>query len=264
MTFVEKLGKEFVVTGEVEPPDGINQSFLEKARKYKGYADALNSTDSPMGQTQVSSLVSSYLIKEKLGMEPIIQMCARDRNKTAITNDLLGANLLGINNVLCLTGDYPKTGAKPVYELDAVLFAKHVSDMNRKYDNFDMKIGVGFNPMASPNEPEQIKLEKKLEYSDFVQTQPIFDLSLLENTVIEDNKDRIIVGVMPPSSRAMLEYFNKSVPGVSYPEEILGKVGSEDDGVQIANRLVKDIKKEGFAGVHLILFKLESRIGDIL
>ena len=263
-SFVDKLGKEFVITGEFEPLPKVSDEFLEKARKFKPYVDAINSTDSPLGEPHLSALVASYLVKKELDMEPVMQMCVRDRNKTAIINDLLGANLLGINHVLCLAGDYSKE-AKPVFDLDSTRFARLIKEeMPKEYEGFNMKAGVAYNPMALPNEPEQIVLEKKMQWADFVQTQTIFDFSLLDNEVVERFKEKILVGVLPLLSRGMAEYFDKNIPGIHIAPEIKDSIKSPDDGIELANEIARTAKKEGFGGIHLMVFKVEDRIPEIL
>jgi len=262
MTFVEKLGKEFVVTGEVEPEAAVSESFLKKAEKFKPYADAINVIDSPLGIPQVSSLAASYVLKQN-GFEPILQLCARDRNKTAIINDLLGAKLLGIENVLAITGDYPQD-AKPVYELDSVSLLRLIKkEMPKKFKGFKMNAGAAYNPMAQPNEPEQIKLEKKLKYADFIQTQMVFDLDQLENEVAKNNRKEILVGIFPLAPRHA-EYFNKNVPGISITKEVSKLIKTVDDGIRLANELARGVRERGFAGIHLMLFGVEDRIGEIL
>jgi 5,10-methylenetetrahydrofolate reductase len=264
MKFSEKLGNEFVVTGEFEPPKAVDNSFLEKAAYFKDYADAINSTDAPLGEPHLSALVACHKVEKELGIEPVLQMCARDRNKTAIEGDLLGAKLLKINNVLCLTGDYP-TYSKPVFELDAVRFARLVKEeMPKKYPGFEMTVGVAHNSMAKPNKPEQINLERKMKWADFVQTQPVFDFSQLENDVIEEHKDRILVGVMPLLSQDFAKYFNLHIPGFDIPKEIIKLIEDEEDGIRLARETIDEAKKQGFGGVHLMLFKVEHRIEDIM
>jgi len=275
VSFCDKLGKKFVVTGEIEPAARVDRSFLDKARAYMGYADAVNVIDSPLGRPQVSSLAASLIMKRELQIEPVLQMCARDRNRTAIINDLLGANLLGIEDVLCIAGDYPEkvkeggsragTIAKPVYELDSARFARLVKEeMPLEYEGFRMNVGVAYNPMVQPNEPQQMALEKKLKWADFVQTQPVFDFSQLDNKVVKAYKDKILVGVMPLNNKGLGEYFNKHVPGFDISKEVLDGIETEDDAIEAARGIVKKARSGGFAGVHLMVFELEDRIGEIL
>lgn len=264
MSFVDKLGEKFVVSGEFEPAPAVNNDFLKKAKKFKPYVDAINCTDAPLGKPHLSPLVASYLVKDKLGIEPVMQMCARDRNRTAIVGDLLGAKLLGIDNVLCLTGDYPQ-GSKPVFEYDSVRFAKLVKEeMPKKFQGFKMNVGVAYNPICQPNEPEQIKLEKKMKWADFVQTQPVFDFSQLENKTVQRFKEKILVGVMPLLSKGMIEHFNKNVPGVEISPSIAKRINSPDDGIKLANEMARQAKEEGFGGIHLMVFQVEEKIPEIL
>ena len=262
MSFVEKLGKEFIVTGEVEPAAAVSDSFLQKAKKFAPYTKTLNVIDSPLGEPHVSSLIAGHILKEH-GYEPIFQLCARDRNRTAIINGLLGAGLLGLENVLAITGDYPKD-SKPVYEYDSVSLLRLIKkEMPRDYKGFSINAGAAFNPMAEPQEPELIKLEKKLKYADFIQTQMVFDTSQLENKLVKKNKKKILVGVLPLLP-GYADYFNKNIPGVSIPDEISKKIKSADDGIKLANEIALEVKDLGFAGIHLMVFKVEDRIGEIL
>ncbi len=262
MTFAKKLGKEFVVTGEIEPEAAVSDAFLKKARFLKPHVDAINVIDSPLGKPQVSSITASALLK-RAGIEPIAQLCARDRNRTAIINDLLGAKLLGVDNVLAITGDYPKE-SKPVYEYDSVSLLRLVKDeMPKTYNGFKMTVGAAYNPMAEPAGPEQIKLEKKLKYADFIQTQMVFDFDQLDNPIAKKNKKKILVGVLPLLP-GMASYFNKSMPGVVVPDKVARSVNSVDDGIRVANEIARRAVSEGFGGIHLMVFKVEDRIDEIL
>lgn len=263
MTLTDKLRKgEFVITGEVEPAAAVSDGFLKKAAKFKKYTNILNVTDSPFGEPQVSSLAASVILKQD-GFEPVLQMCARDRNRTAIINDLLGAKLLGIGNVLALTGDYPRTG-KPVYEYDSVRLLKLIKEeMPAKYTGFTATVGAAFNPTAEPQGPELIKLEKKLKYADFIQTQMVFDFDQLDDRLVKKNKKKILVGVLPLLP-GMADYFNKSIPGISISEKIAKSIRTADDGIKLANQIARRAKEEGFGGVHLMVFKVEDQIGEIL
>ncbi len=262
MSFVKNLGKRFVITGEVEPRAAVSESFLEKAEKLRPYVDAINVIDSPLGRPQVSSLVASYMLKTS-GYDPVLQLCARDRNRTAIASDLLGAKLLGIDTVLALTGDYPKE-SKPVYEFDSVSLIRFIKrEMPRKYPGFEMFVGGAYNPAAEPNEPERIKLGKKLKYVDFVQTQLVFDLDLLDSPIVRKNKKRILVGVLPLLP-GMADYLNKNIPGLVVPERIARSIRSAEDGISLARRIIQEAKAEGFGGVHFMVFGIEDRIGKIL
>lgn len=263
MTLTDDLRKgKFVITGEVEPAAAVSDSFLKKAAKFKSYTKTLNVIDSPLGNPQVSSLAASVILKQN-GFEPVFQLCARDRNKTAIINDLLGAKLLGIENVLAITGDYP-LDAKPVYEYDSVRLLKLIKEeMPGKFKGFEMNAGGAYNPMAEPQGPELIKLEKKLKYADFIQTQMVFDFDQLNDKLVRKNKKKVLVGVLPLLP-GMAEFFNKNMPGVVVPEKVAKSIKSADDGIKLANSIANQAKDEGFGGVHLMVFKVEDRIKEIL
>jgi len=265
MAFINKLGKEFVITGEIEPDEAVSTNFLDKARKYQDYVDAINATDAPLGKPHLSSIAACKLMQDETGMEAIAQMCCRDRNIIAIKSDLLGAKALGINNVVCLTGDYAIDRSIQPFELDSVRLSRLVKEeMTKEFKGFSMNVGVAYNPMSTPNEPEQIKLAKKMKWADFVQTQPVYDLSLLENDIVQKNKKKIIVGIMPLLSTEFAQYFNKNVPGFRIPGDIAKKVKTPSDGVKLARETALKVKELGYAGVHLMVFKVEDRIPYIL
>jgi 5,10-methylenetetrahydrofolate reductase len=263
MSFVEKLGKEFVVTAEVEPKPEVATSFIKKAEAFKPYGiDAINVIDSPLGEPQLSSFAASLVLKNN-GYEPILQMCARDRNRTAIINDLLGAKLFGIENVLAITGDYPKE-SKPVYEYDSVSLTRLIKkEMPKAYKGFSLNVGAAYNPMAQPNEPEQIKLNKKLKYADFIQTQIVFDTGQLDGRIVQKNKRKILIGILPLLP-GLAEQFNKHIPGVSIAPEIAESIKSKDDGIKLANKVANEAKDRGFGGMHLMLFNTEDKLDEIL
>ncbi|MEM2341221.1 MAG: methylenetetrahydrofolate reductase [Candidatus Bathyarchaeia archaeon] len=232
-----KSGK-FTFTGELEPEKTTNLArYVEAAKKIKDYVVACNVTDNPQSFAYISSLVASYIIQRDSGLETIYQITCRDRNRIAIFSDLLGAGALGIKNVLALTGDHTTLGdtpqAKPVFDLDSVQLIKMIRrmvsegiDMNGKPIESPPKffIGAGANPNANPIEPELIKFEKKVNAgADFFQTQVVFDIEKAKSFLKEVSKYNVpvIIGIFPLKSYGVADYFDKNVPGVKVPKELM-------------------------------------------
>lgn len=240
-----KSGK-FTFTGELEPEKTTNLTrYVEAAKKIKGYVVACNITDNPQSFAYISSLVASYVIQRDSGLETIYQITCRDRNRIAIFSDLLGAGALGIRNVLALTGDHTTLGdtphAKPVFDLDSVQFIKMIRrivdegvDMNGKPIESPPKffIGAGANPNANPIEPELIKFEKKVYAgADFFQTQVVFDIEKAKNFLRETSKYNVpvIIGIFPLKSYGVAEYFDKNVPGVKVPKDLIDSLAKASE-----------------------------------
>ena len=240
-SFKDKIeSDQFVLCGELGPPQSANaQVIRKKSVHFKDVVDAVNITDNQTAIVRLSSIASAkILLDEKV--EPIIQMTCRDRNRIAIQSDLLGAASLGIENVLCLTGDYQTFGnhpeAKPVFDLDSIQLIAALSQMNEGLflSGDKMKtppnfcIGAAANPFADPFEMRLIRLEKNIRAgAHFIQTQPVFDLDrfrLWMDKVVEmdlHKKTAILAGVMPVKSAQALLYMQKEVPGVRIDASII-------------------------------------------
>jgi 5,10-methylenetetrahydrofolate reductase len=240
-----KSGK-FTFTGELEPEKTTNLTrYIEAAKKIKGYVAACNVTDNPQSFAYISSLSASYIVQRETGLEVIYQVTCRDRNRIAIFSDLLGAGALGIKNVLALTGDHTTLGdtpqAKPVFDLDSVQLVKIIRrmvdegvDANGKPIEAPPKffIGAGANPNANPIEPELIKFEKKVQSgADFFQTQVVFDIEKAKSFLEETGKYNVpvIIGVFPLKSYGVAEYFDKNVPGVKVPRELMDALAKANE-----------------------------------
>jgi len=232
---------KFTFTGELEPGKTTNLGHMfETAQRLKGYVTAVNVTDNPQSFVCISSLAASYLIQKETGVETIYQVTCRDRNRIGLLSDLLGAGALGIKNVLALTGDYTTLGdmpqAKPVFDLDSVqlidMMHKLVDegkDLNGKPIESPPKffIGAGANPNADPLEPELIKLAKKVFVGvQFLQTQVVFDIEVAKRFLEETKRYNIpvLIGIFPLKSYGVAEYFDKTVPGVNVPDELMEKL----------------------------------------
>ena len=288
MSFKEALNtKKFVVTAEVGPPKGTNiEAMLHHIDILKDMVDALNVTDNQSSVMRISSLGVCELIKQK-GGEPILQMTCRDRNRLGLQSDLLAASVLGINNVLCLTGDYITVGdhvdGKPVFDLDSVLLLQALRSMEQGKDiagnelNGSPKFCAGavVTPEADPIEPQLLKFEKKIKAgAEFFQTQAVYDLNNFKKFMQYARKfnTKVMAGVVLLVSAGMAKYMNKNVPGIFVPDDLVQEmVGAGkgkpalDKGVEIAGRMIKQLKDEEICdGVHIMAIGKEEVVPDIL
>ena len=276
----------FAVTAEIGPPKSADPEVIRrKARMLKGYIDAFNVTD---GQTAVVRMASwaGCLIGKEEGLDPIVQMTCRDRNRIALQMDVLGVAALGINNILCLTGDHVSMGnhpsAKPVYDIDSVQFIKIVRDMRdeKKFqcgEEMDVEprlyIGAVANPFTgSPLELEILKLEKKVNAgADFIQTQCVYNLEKFEQwmNLVRRRKlhERvyILAGVTPLKSYRMARYMKENVPGIDIPDHILEELKNtpkeevKEKGIEICVKTIERLKEiEGVHGVHIMAIGWEE------
>lgn len=241
---------QFAVTAEIGPPmDCDREVVLEKARLVKGYADSFNITDNQTGVVRLSSIASSALIMEE-GLEPVMQMTCRDRNRLAIQADLLGAAALGIKNCLSIAGDHQSfgaagrlkghPGAKNVYDIDSIQLISILKGMrddglqqggdplNKRPDFF---IGAAWTPLGDPIDFRPLRLKKKVEAgADFIQTQGVYDIEAFKkqmDIVVKmglHERTAILAGIIVPKSLGMLKYMNSSVAGVTVPEGIMKRM----------------------------------------
>lgn len=269
-TFKEKLkSSQFIVTGEVSPPKGVDFSpAIENMKSIQGFVDAINVTDNQCATLHMSSMAFARLMIENGYSDPVMQMTCRDRNRIGLQADLLGAAALGIPNLLVMSGDHPKCGdhptAKPVYDLDSVQLLKTISHLKKGYDFSgnslsgvpDFCVGVVSN--ADPNERLQLmKLEKKLSFDvDFIQTQAVFDVENFKEFLEKVETDvPIIAGIIPIRSAQMVSYMDNNIPGITIPNEIHERIRSSDDpvseGMAIAADLIKQLKPL-CRGIHMM------------
>ena len=240
----------FAVTVEIGPPmDCDREIVLEKARLLKGLADAFNITDNQTGVVRLSSIASSALIMGE-GLEPVMQMTCRDRNRLAIQADILGAAALGIKNCLCIAGDHQSfgaagrlkghPGAKNVYDIDSIQMLSALKGMRddgvqQGGDPLDKRpplfIGAAWTPLGDPIDIRPLRLRKKVEAgADFIQTQGVFDVDLFRDQmkIIVDmglhERTAILAGIIVPKNLGMLKYMNSSVAGVSVPDELMTRM----------------------------------------
>jgi 5,10-methylenetetrahydrofolate reductase len=275
---------QFVITSEVGPPKGTNLAHvLEEARLLRPLVHGLNVTDIQAAAMRLGSMATCHLIKD-LGCEPVLQMVCRDRNRLALQSDLLSAWALGIENVLCLTGDHPTLGdhkgTKPVYDLDSVQLLKAAKGLNEGHDMMgneldgkpDFCLGAVVTPGANPVEMQVLKLEKKVEAgAEFIQTQAVYDVDAFADFMgkIAHIKVPVLAGIVLLKSAGMARYMNKNVAGVSVPDDLIKEMSAAGEAdkaakaegkkadaqvktsIEIAARLVRALKPLS-RGVHLM------------
>lgn len=277
---------EFTITAEIGPPKGTNvEEMLHHIDLLKDKVHALNVTDNQSSVMRISSLSVCKLIKDK-GGEPILQMTCRDRNRIAQESDLLGAHVLGIRNVLCLTGDYITVGdhpqAKPVFDLDSAQLIHMVKTLNEGGDisgnklngNTDFYIGATVTPEANPIEPQLLKFEKKIKAgARFFQTQAIYDIENFKRFMefARRFEVKIMAGLVLLVSVGMAKYMNKNVPGIFVPESLIEEMASAEKGkglakgIEIAGRMIRKLKEGKICdGVHIMAIGKEGVVPEIL
>jgi 5,10-methylenetetrahydrofolate reductase len=287
MPFSEALKtKEFVVTAEVGPPKGVDiKEMLHHIDLLKDKVDALNVTDNQSSVMRIGCLPVCKLVKEA-GGEPILQMTCRDRNRLALQSELLGAYVLGIQNVLALTGDYITVGdhieAKPVFDLDSVLLLKMIRQMEQGKDFAGNELkgspqfcaGAIVTPEADPIEPQMLKFEKKIKAgAEFIQTQAIYDLENFKKfmTYAKKFNVRVLAGIVLLASAGMARFMNANVPGIFVPQELIDELLSApkgkalDKGIEIAGRMVRQLREEKICGgVHIMAIGREQLVPEII
>jgi 5,10-methylenetetrahydrofolate reductase len=279
------LGREFTLSGEVDPPKGANrETIVHQAKLLKPHVVAANVTDNPLGIVIMNTLVPCHIMQSEVGLEAVYQVTCRDRNRIAIQSDLLGAAALGIHNVLALTGDHPSLGdhpeAKPVFDLGSVELVDLIKKMVVYETDYagneldvapKMHIGVALSPGIDPIEPEIIKLEKKIDAgAEFAQTQCVYDTTVLEKLIkATSHLDiPILPGIAPLKSVGMAKFMAANVPGVTIPDKMIEALKSAKDvkeaTVNITAGLLRDIKELGFPGAHIMPVGMDAHVGEII
>jgi methylenetetrahydrofolate reductase (NADPH) len=276
---------KFVVTAEVGPLKGTDTTEIkEVAELLRGRVNAVNVTDQQSSVMRLGSLATCHLLKEE-GLDPIFQMTCRDRNRLALQSDLLSAYVLGIENVLAITGDLPSLGdhpqAKPVYDLDSVQLLWVIERLNEGYDMAGNELkgkpnffpGAVVNPGADTEaafELQLIKMEKKMTVgARFFQTQAIYDVNAFAKFMkrVEEFKVPILAGIIPLKSAGMARFMNKNVAGVFVPEELINKMAEAEDktktGVEIAANILKELR-DICNGVHIMAIGWEKKVPAVL
>jgi len=282
---------EFAVTSECGPPRGADPEVIrKKGELIQAAVDAINITDNQTSVVRMSSFSSCVILKQ-MGIDPVLQMVTRDRNRIALQSDLLGASALGINNVLCLSGDHQKFGdhptAKNVYDIDSIQLiqtVKRMRDEGKFLGGAELKgvprffIGASANPFADPFEFRVVRLAKKVAAgAQFIQTQCIFNLDRFRRWM-EQVRDRglhekvhILGGVTPMKSLGMANYMKKEVPGMDVPDELIARIKGVDkekraeEGIKICVETIKQLREiEGVHGVHIMAIEWEEMVPRIV
>jgi methylenetetrahydrofolate reductase (NADPH) len=275
---------KFVVTTELTPPKGVDLSELfSKADALKGFVDAVNVTESPRARMAVEPKSVGHLLQDR-GVEAIVQITARDRNRIAIQADLLGGYLLGIQNYLFMTGDDPKNGdhpdAKGVFDLTTLELLNAARSLRdgRDLSGNELRgapqvfVGATTNPGLPDLAREVENTRRKADAgAQFFQTQAIFDIGTFRRYVDAAGLGNIpiLAGIIPLKSAKMGAWLNSSVPGIRVPDAILeemesaGPDGEAAKGIEVAARTIRELR-DVCSGVHIMAIGLESRIPDIL
>jgi len=277
---------KFVVTSEVAPPKGTNlEKFKHHIELLKDKVDAMNVTDHQSSVMRFPSLGGCLLVKEQ-GGEVILQMTCRDRNRMALQADLLFASYMGVQNVLCLTGDSIMLGdhkqAKSVFDLDSSQLLETVRTLEKGKDlgGNELDGAVSFcagaivTPEADPLEPQLIKFEKKIESgAEFIQTQAVYDLDRFKEFMdyARQFKAKILAGIILLTSAPMARFMNKNIAGVFVPQDLIDEMASAPKGqaltkgIEIAGRMIKRIHDEKMCdGVHIMAIGKEDKVPDIM
>jgi len=274
----------FVVTGEVGPAKGASAAgVLEGAVLMASTVDAVNVTDNQSAVMRLGSLAVSHLIKQK-GIEPVFQLTCRDRNRIALQSDLLSAAALGIENVLCITGDHMVLGdhaeAKKVFDLDSVQLLAAAKGLNEGRDLAghdvedlpDLCLGAVVNPGSDDAEMQLIKMQKKIDAgAEFFQTQAVYERDVFARFMEKAHKlgAPIMVGIVPLKSAGMASYMNKNVAGVTVPDRIIDRMreAAKEDrkkvSVEIAAELARKMK-DMCQGVHLMPLGWDDVVPEIV
>lgn len=267
----------FVVTAEIGPPMSAGgDDILRIIEKVKGCADAYNITDNQTATVRLSSLAGSvFCLRE--GLEPIMQIVCRDRNRIAMQSDVLGASSLGVRNILCLSGDHQSFGTQPdaknVYDVDStqeLMIFRKMRDRSKLWSGDDLKVapelflGAVTNPFGDPKDLHMIRLmNKSAAGAQFVQTQPVFDVAAFEEWIGNAVKNKIhertkiIAGILPMKSYKTAKRLARDVPGVFVTEDIVERMSSaadeEKEGLKIAAETVEAVRKmKGVSGIHIM------------
>ena len=281
------LDKVFVYTAETTPPDASNkETLLKNVMPLKGVADAVNVTDSPGAKAHMSSLTAAIILAQN-GIDPILQLTVRDRNRLALQGDLIGASALGVNNILCLKGDDPKNGDQPetkiVNDIDSLTLVS-TANMMRKEKKLPsgrvidpspkLFIGGAEVPTQGKPNPEKI-LEKINKGVDFFQTQYVFDAKLLNEymKVLGDEgileKTNFIIGLGPFASAKSARWMNENLFGVDVPDQIIkrleGAKDQKEESKKICIELIDNFRNiQGVKGIHLMGHRKEEVISEII
>ena len=279
------------VTSECGPPRGSDpEVILKKGELLKDYVDAVNVTDNQTSMTRLSSLAACIHLK-LMGVESVLQMVTRDRNRIALQSDILGAASFDINNILCLSGDHQIFGDCPdgqnVFDLDSMQLlqtVRHMRDEGKFLSGDDIKrpprmfVGAAANPFAEPYKIRVPRLAKKIAAgAEFIQTQCIYNLDRFEEWMsgVRDRclheKVYILAGITPMKSLGMARYMKNNVPGMDVPDEVINRLAGvskekqAEEGINICLETIERLKEmEGVSGFHIMAIEWEGKVPEIV
>ena len=290
---LEKVLSEghLAVTSECGPPRGSDpEAVTSKGALIKDHVDVVNVTDNQTAMTRMSSLAACIHMK-LMGLEPVLQMVTRDRNRIALQSDILGAASFGINNILCLSGDHQSFGdcaqGQNVHDLDSMQLiqtVRHMRDEGKFLGGDDIKVppkmfvGAAANPFADPFEIRVPRLAKKIAAGvEFIQTQCIYNLDKFEEwmrQVVErglHEKVYILAGMTPMKSAGMAKFMKNRVPGMDVPDEVIARLSGvakekqAQEGIDICVEAIQRLKEvKGVAGFHIMAIEWEEKVPEIV
>ena len=277
---------QFVVTAEVGPPKGCHmEHVVEEAKEYLSGITAVNITDNQSSVMRMGSFPACVMLKNA-GLTPILQLTCRDRNRIALQSELLGAAALGIENILCLTGDHTKMGdhpgAKPVFDLDSVSLLHTVCQLEKGVDLAGNPLvgeapkfakGAVVSPCSDSVDAQLAKMERKvMAGAEYFQTQAVFDSEKFIQFAEKAKQfgKPIQLGVIIPKSAGMAKFMNNNVAGVHVPQDMIDELAADKErakagitGVEIAARIIKECKPY-CQGVHIMALGWEAKVPEIL
>ncbi len=279
------------VTSECGPPRSSDPAhIIEKGHIIKNHVDAINITDNQTSVTRLCSLAACIHLKLQ-GLEPVLQMVVRDRNRIALQADILGAASFGINNVLCLSGDHQSFGDHPkaqnVFDLDSMQLiqtVRHMRDEGKFLSGDEIKtppnlfVGAAANPFADPFKIRVPRLAKKIAAgAEFIQTQCVYNLEKFElwmKGVVERGLHEqvfIMPGITPMRSVGMAKYMARAVPGMDVPDELINRLSGvpkdkqAEEGLTIAVEAIQRLKEcKGVSGFHIMAIEWEDKVPEIV
>ena len=277
---------QFVVTAEVGPPKGIHVDHLvEEAKTYLSGITAVNVTDNQSSVMRMGSLPTCVALKNA-GLTPILQLTCRDRNRIALQSELLGAAALGIDNILCLTGDHTKMGdhpgAKPVFDLDSVSLLHTASQLEKGVDLAGNALvgeppkfakGAVVSPCSDSVDAQLAKMERKvMAGAEYFQTQAVFDsekfISFMEKA--KQFGKPVQLGVIIPKNAGMCKFMNKNVAGVHVPQWMIDELAADKErakagitGVELAAKVIKECRPY-CQGLHIMALGWEAKVPELM
>ncbi len=289
---------QFAVTAEIGPPMGCDPEVINrKADLLNGCADALNITDNQTAVVRLSSIAAAILLIQR-GIEPVMQMTCRDRNRIAIQSDVLGAASFGVRNCLCIAGDHQSfgaagklkghPGAKNVYDVDSIQLVAILKKMRDEGlleggDPLEQGrprffIGAAWTPVKEVGDIRVLRLKKKVDAgADFIQTQGVYDIEAFKSIMSRardlglHKRTYILAGIIVPKSAGMLRYMQSSVAGVTVPDALIQRMAAvkkdkaKAEGKKIAVELIQQVREiEGVSGVHLQAIEWEEAVPEIV